>query len=84
MQRWRVAMASEVALAGSGGVRQRQRRRCAAAACGFSPSRDGTLRGEMKRYVKDMSGDKFAGRSANLCFYDQHTYNRVKNRVKKT
>ena len=24
------------------------------------------------------------GHSANLCFYDRHTYNRVKNRVKKT
>ena len=65
----------------------RQRwRRCAAAVCGggvrlFSVTRDGTLRGEMKIYVKDMSGHKFAerggGRSANLCFYDQHTYNRV-------
>ena len=67
----------------------------AAAACGggvrlFSVTSDGTLRGEMKRYVKNMSGHKFAecwgGRSANLCFYDQHTHNsnRVKNKVKKT
>jgi hypothetical protein len=27
---------------------------------GESVTRDGTLRGEMKRYVKDMSGHKFA------------------------
>jgi hypothetical protein len=39
-------------------VRQRKRRRRAAAACGggvrlFSVTRDGTLRREMKIYVKD-------------------------------
>jgi hypothetical protein len=58
-------VASEVAAAGSSGVRQRRRRRRAPAACGsgvrlFSVASDGTLRGEMKRYVKDMSGHKFA------------------------
>ncbi len=55
------------------GLRQRvrgsgERRRAtkaAAAACGggvwlFSVTSDGTLRGEMKRYVKDMSRHKFA------------------------
>ena len=72
-----------------GGVRQRR----AVAVCGggvwlFSATSGGTLRGKMKRYVKNMSGHKFAepggGRSANLCFYDRHTYSRVKNRVKKT
>ena len=75
---------------GGGGERQRATK-AAAAACGggrhFSVTRDGTLRGEMKIYVKDMSGHKFAergGDSANLCFYDRHTHNRVKNRVKKT
>jgi hypothetical protein len=34
------------------------------------------LRGEMKRYVKDMV--RWGGCSANLCFHDRHTYNRVK------
>jgi len=83
-----------LALICGGGVRR------AVVACGggelgggvglFSMLSDGTLRGEMKRYVKNMSGHKFAecwgGRSANLCFYDQHTHNsnRVKNKVKKT
>ena len=76
---------------GGGGERQRAAK-AAAAACSsgmrlFSVTRDGTLRGEMKIHVKDMSGHKFAerggGRSANLCFYDRHAYNRVKNRVKK-
>ena len=70
-----------------GGVRR------AAVACGIGERCGGgaalfcdkTLRGEMKRYVKDISGHKFAerggGRSANLWFCDQHTYNRVENRV---
>ena len=50
----------------------RQRwRRCAAAVCGggvrlFSVTRDGTLRGEMKIYVKDMSGHKFAERGGDV------------------
>jgi hypothetical protein len=48
---------------GGGGERQRATK-AAAAACGggrhFSVTRDGTLRGEMKIYVKDMSGHKFA------------------------
>jgi hypothetical protein len=61
---------------GGGGERrraQRQRRRHAAAAsCGggvrlFSMTRDGTLRGEMKIYVKDMSGHKFAERGEAFC-----------------
>ena len=43
----------------------------AAAACGggvrlFSVTRDGTLRGEMKIYVKDMSGHKFAERGGDV------------------
>ena len=65
MRQLRAAVVSKVAAAGSGSVRQRQRRQRAAAACGgsvrlFSVTRDGTLRGEMKIYVKDMSGHKFA------------------------
>jgi hypothetical protein len=49
-----------------GGDGERQRAtKAAAAACGggvrlFSATRDGTLRGEMKIFVKDMSGHKFA------------------------
>jgi len=43
----------------------------AAAACGggvrlFSVTSDGTLRGEMKRYVKVMSGHKFAERGGDV------------------
>mgnify|MGYP006180294715 FL=1 len=43
----------------------------AAAACGggvrlFSVTSDGTLRGEMKRYVKVMSGHKFAQRGGDV------------------
>jgi hypothetical protein len=67
---------------GSGGERRRATK-AAAAACGggvrlFSVTSDGTLRGKMKRYVKDiMSGSQicrtWGGRSANLCFYDRHT-----------
>ncbi len=49
---------------GGGGGERRRATKAAAAACGggvqlFSV-RDGTLRGEMKRYVKDISGHKFA------------------------
>ena len=64
---------------GGGGGERQHATKVAAAACGggvrlFSMTRDGTLRGEMKIYVKDMFGHKFAerggGRSANLCFYD--------------
>jgi len=71
---------------GGGGEERQRVTKAEAAACGggvrlFSVTRDGTLRGEMKIYVKDMSEHKFAerggGHSANLCFYDQHTYNRV-------
>ena len=32
----------------------------------FSVTRDGTLRGEMKIYVKDMSGHKFAERGGDV------------------
>ena len=66
----RAARASEV-------VAGERRRATKAAACGsgvrlFSVTSDGTLMGEMKRYVKDMSNLQNAGggRSANLCFYD--------------
>ena len=55
----------------------------AGAACGvgvrlFSVTRDGTLRGEMKIYVKDMSGHKFAERGGDalqICVFmtDIHT-----------
>ncbi len=53
---------------GRGGGVQRQR---AAAACGggvrlFSVTRDGTLRREMKIYVKDMSGHKFGERGGDV------------------
>ncbi len=49
---------------GRGGERQRATK-AEAAACGgdvqlFSVTRDGTLRGEMKVYVKDMSGHNIA------------------------
>ena len=55
---------------GGGGERQRATK-AAAAACGggvwlFSMTRDGTLRGEMKLYVKDMSGHKFAERGGDV------------------
>ncbi len=48
------------------------RQRRAAAACGggvrlFSVTRDDTLRGEIKIYVKDMSGHKFAERGGTFC-----------------
>jgi hypothetical protein len=55
-----------------GGGRERQRAtKAAVAACGggvqlFSVTRDGTLRGEMKIYVKDMSGHKFAERGGDV------------------
>ncbi len=80
---------------GGGGERQRATKEVVAAACDGGVRRQAAcgchvkteneiLRGEIKMYVKDnMSGHKFAER-ANLCFYDRHTYNRVKNRVKKT
>jgi hypothetical protein len=53
---------------GGGGERQRVTK---AEACGsgvrlFSVTRDGTLRGEMKIYVKDMSGHKFAERGGDV------------------
>ena len=57
--------ATKVAAAACGGG---VRRRRAAAACGggmlrlFSVTSDGKLRGEMKSYVKDVSGHKFAER----------------------
>jgi hypothetical protein len=52
-------------------VQQRKRRRRAAAACGggvrlFSVTRDGTMRREMKIYVKDMAGHKFAERGGDV------------------
>ena len=55
---------------GGNGERQRATK-AAAAACGggvrlFSATRDGTLRGEMKIYVKDMSGHKFAERGGDV------------------
>jgi hypothetical protein len=83
-----VAAASKVVAAGSGGMRQRRRRRRAAAACGgsvrlFSLMSDGTLRGEMKRYVKH----KFAERGGDvlqICVFMTNIHIRVKNRVKKT
>jgi hypothetical protein len=55
---------------GGGGERQRATK-AEAAACGggvrlFSVTRDGTLRGEMKIYVKDMSGHKFAERGGDV------------------
>ena len=65
-------MASKLAAAESGGVQQRWRRRRAAAACGggmlrlFSVTSDGKLRGEMKSYVKDVSGHKFAERGGGV------------------
>jgi len=37
-----------------------------------------------QRYVRTQICRTWVGRSENLCFYDQHTYIRVKNRVKKT
>ena len=37
-----------------------------------------------QRYVWTQICRTWGGRSANLCFYDRHTYNRVKNRVNKT
>jgi hypothetical protein len=51
--------------------RRRQRRRRRVTACGggvrlFSVTSDDTLRGEMKRYVKDMSGHKFAERGGDV------------------
>ena len=57
-------------LAALGRRRQRRRRR-RVTACGggvrlFSVTSDGTLRGEMKRYVKDMSGHKFAERGGDV------------------
>jgi len=45
------------------------------------------LRGEMKRYVKDMSGYKFAecgGGVLQICVFTTNIHIRVKNRVKKT
>ena len=55
---------------GAGGERQRATK-AAAEACGggmwlFSVTRDGTLRGEMNIYVKDMSGHKFAERGGDV------------------
>ena len=53
----------------------------------FSVTRDGTLRGEMKIYVKDMSGHKFAecgGDVLQICVFMTDIHNRVENRVKKT
>ncbi len=66
---------------GGGGRERRRATKAAAAACGgsvrlFSVTSDGTLRGEMKRYVKDIlwyvRTQKIAerGGSAN---YDRHT-----------
>jgi hypothetical protein len=59
---WRRRRAAACNKGGGGGVR-----RCAAACGGgvlrlFSLTSDGTLRGEMKRHVKDVSGHKFAER----------------------
>ena len=55
---------------GGGGERQRATKAAAAACSGgvrlFSVARDGTLRGEMKIYVKDMSGHKFAERGGEV------------------
>jgi hypothetical protein len=75
---------------GGGGGERRCATKAVAAACGGVRRRCAALlrderrhvEGEMKRYLKDkiMSGHKFAerggggGRSANLCFYDRHTY----------
>ena len=64
----------------------------AVAACGsgvrlFSMMSDGTLKGEMKGYVKAMSGHKFAERGGDvlqICVFMTDIHNRVKNRVKKT
>ena len=67
---------------GGGGVRQRR-----AAVRLFSVTSDGTLRGEMKRYVKVMSGHKFAERGGDvlqICVFMTDIHYRVKNRVKKT
>jgi len=55
---------------GGGGERQGATK-AEAATCGggvrlFSVTRDGTLRGEMKIYVKDMSGHKFAERGGDV------------------
>jgi hypothetical protein len=55
-----------------GGSGERQRgTKAAAAVCGggvrlFSVTREGTLRGEMKIYFKDMSRHKFAERGGEL------------------
>ena len=83
--------ATKVAAAACGGG---VRRRRAAAACGggmlrlFSVTSDGKLRGEMKSYVKDVSGHKFAERGGGgvlqICVFMTDIQNRVKNRVKKT
>ena len=53
----------------------------------FSVTRDGMLRGEMKIYVKVMSGHKFAERGGDvlqICVFMTDIHYRVKNRVKKT
>ena len=56
---------------GGGGGERQHATKVAAAACGggvrlFSMTRDVTLRGEMKRYVKDMSGHTFAERGGDV------------------
>ena len=77
---------------GGGGERRRVTKAAAAACSGgvrlFSVASDGTLRGKMKRYVKDnMSGHKFAERGGDvlqICVFMTDIHSRVNNRVKKT
>jgi hypothetical protein len=76
-RRRRAAVALRAAVAcgygergGGGGERQRATK-AVAVACGggvrlFSVTRDGTLRGEMKIYVKYISGHKFAERGGDV------------------
>jgi hypothetical protein len=55
---------------GGSGERQHATKEEAVASCGgvrlFSVTRDGTLREELKIYVKDMSGHKFAERGGDV------------------
>ena len=68
---WRVAVACGSGERGGGGGERQRSAKAAAAACSssvrlFSVTRDGTLRGEMKIHVKDMSGHKFAERGGGV------------------